>query len=43
MAGRLFLLAAAIVEKGKRAIDINAIMTANQRLGVITFWELASK
>jgi hypothetical protein len=43
IAGGLFLLAAAIGEKEKRAIEIGAIMGADQRLGVNTIWELASK
>jgi len=36
IAGGLFLLAAAIGEKGKRAIDSGAIMGADQRLEVNT-------
>ena len=43
IAGGLFLLEVAISEKGKRAIDIGAVVGAEQRLRVSTIWELASK
>ena len=43
IAGGLFLLPVATGETEKRAIEIGTIMSADQRLGVSTIWELASK
>ena len=43
IAGGSLLLAAGIGEKGKRAVNIGAMMGADQRLGVNTICDLASE